>query len=178
MARLDPEASGFYDRLYEAARVGCLKSLCASGCDGDEAEEVFDKVLLRVIDEVDPIERHFDPPQMVNYLKRSCRNQLISDRRHQGVLDVTYLDGTDPVGDTEAVGLDEEVAIHLTMEEIRLALRALPERDREIFCRRNLLGWSPEEISRSVGVSGRTYRNLLERANKAVRARVEASGGG
>jgi len=178
MARLDPEASSFYGHLYEAARAGCLKSLCASGCDGDEAEEVFDRVLLRVIDEVDPIERHFDPPQMVNYLKRSCRNQLISDRRHQGVLDVTYLDGADPMGDSQAAGLDEEVAIHLAMDEIRLALHSLPERDRAIFYQRNLLGWSPEEISRSVGVSGRTYRKLLERANKAVRARVEASEGG
>jgi RNA polymerase sigma factor (sigma-70 family) len=177
MARLDPEASGFYDHLYEAARAGCLESLCASGCDGDEAEEVFDRVLLRVIDEVDPIERHFDPPQMVNYLKRSCRNQLISDRRHQGALDVTYLDGADPMGDPGAAGVDQEVAIHLTMNEIRLALRSLPERDRVIFYRRNLLGWSPEEIRRSVGVSERTYRKLLERANKAVRARIEASDG-
>jgi RNA polymerase sigma factor (sigma-70 family) len=178
MAKLDPEASSFYGRLYETARAGCVKGLCESGCGREEAEEVFDRVLLHVIDEIDPIERHFDPPQMVNYLKRSCRNQLISDRRHQGVLDVTYLDGVDPIGDPEATGLDEEVAIHLAMEEIRRALHALPERDRAIFCRRNLLGWSPEEISRSVGVSGRTYRNLLERANKEVRTRVEASEGG
>lgn len=177
VARLDREKRTFYGRIYEAARAGCMKSLRSTGCSEEEAEEVFDRVLLHVMDEVDPIERDFDPPQMVNYLKRACRNQLIDDRRRQGGLHVTGLDRVGPVSDPTAIDLEEEAALHETMEEVRQALRSLPQRERAIFCQRNLLGRSPNEIRRITGVSGRTYRKLIEHANKAVRTRVEASGG-
>ncbi len=177
MTRLDPEERTFYGRLYEAARAGCMNGLCGSGCSREEAEDVFDKVLVRVMEEVDLIDRDFDPPQMVNYLKRSCRNQLIDDWRRQSGLDVTDLDKAGPVSDPRAMGLEEEAALHETMEEVRRALRSLPERERAVFCQRNLLGRSPDEIRKITGVSGRTYRKLLEHANKAVRTRIEASGG-
>ncbi|HEY8810650.1 MAG TPA: sigma-70 family RNA polymerase sigma factor [Solirubrobacterales bacterium] len=173
MARLDPEECTFYGCLYEAARAGCTKGLCGLGCSREEAEEIFERVLLRVMDEVDPIDRDFDPPQMVNYLKRACRNQLIDDRRRQGGLDVTDLDRAGPVSDPRAMGLEEEAALHETMEEVRRALRSLPERERAVFCQRNLLGRSPDEIRRITGVSERTYRKLIERANAKVRAYLE-----
>jgi RNA polymerase sigma factor (sigma-70 family) len=173
MARLDPEERAFYARLFEGARAGCMKSLRSAGCSEEEAEEIFDEVLTRVMDEVDPIDRAFAPPQMVNYLKTACRNQLISDRRHRGGLDVTDLDRVGPVSDPRAMGLEEEAALHETMEGVRRALRSLPERDRVIFCQRHLQGLSPDEIRRSTGVSKRTYRKLIGRANATIRDCLE-----
>jgi RNA polymerase sigma factor (sigma-70 family) len=173
MARLDPEECTFYGRLYEGARAGCMKSLRSTGCNEDEAEEIFDGVLARVMDKADAIDRDFDPPQMVNYLKTACRNQLIDDRRRQGGLDVTDLDGAGPVSDPRVMDLAEEAALHETMEELLRALRTLSERERVIFCQRHLQGLSPDEIQRGAGVSKRTYRKLIYRANDEVRAYLE-----
>jgi RNA polymerase sigma factor (sigma-70 family) len=173
MARLDPEKRTFYGRLYEAARAGCMKSLRSTGCSEEEADEILSWAVLEVIEEVDPISRGFAPPQMVNYLKRTCRNHLIAEWRHRGVLPVIDLEQAGSVGDNRAMGLEQEAATHETIDEIYRALRTLPERERVIFCQRHLQGLSPDEIQRSAGVSERTYRKLIERANAKVRAHLE-----
>ena len=176
MARLDPEESRFFGGLYEAARAGCLKSLRSSGCSEEEAEEFLGEAVVKVIDEVDPIARDFDPPQMVNYLKTASRRCLIDDWRHRGVLNVTSLDEVESASDAGARSLDEEAASHEAIDALLVALRSLPKRERSVFCLRHLRGMSPDEIQRREGISSRTYRKLIQRANVAVRARLERGG--
>lgn len=178
MARIDPEASSFFDRLYEAARAGCLKSLRSSGCSEEEAEEFLGEAVVKVIDEVDPIARDFDPPQMVNYLKTASRRCLIDERRRRGVLHVASLDRVESVGDAGARSLDEEAASREAIDALLEALRSLPKRERRVFCLRYLRGMSPDEIQRREGIGSRAYRRLIERANAAVRARLERGGEG
>jgi DNA-directed RNA polymerase specialized sigma24 family protein len=54
--------------------------------------------------------------------------------------------------------------------------RALPKRERAVFCQRHLRGLSPDEIQRSTELSERVYRRLIQRANAKVRAYLERGG--
>ncbi|MGC1851592.1 MAG: sigma-70 family RNA polymerase sigma factor [Solirubrobacterales bacterium] len=165
-------ASRFFGNLYEAARAGCLKNLRSSGCSEEEAEEFFGEAVVEVIDEVDPIARDFDPPQMVNYLKTASRRCLIDDWRHRGVLPMIDLSKVESVNDGGR-SIDEEAASREAIDALQDALSSLPKRDRLVFCLRHLRGMSPDEIQRREGISSRTYRKLIQRANTKVRARLE-----
>src|SRR5262249_2754599 len=84
--RLSEAARLFYDRVWASARAGCLNLLGQLGCSETEAEELFAEAFSEVMGTVDPIERRFGEPQMVNLLKVVCRRRLADARRRRGVI--------------------------------------------------------------------------------------------
>ena len=164
----------FYARVYDPARKGSLAELRRRGCDEHEAEELFAAAYAKVMESIDPIERRFSAPQMVRFVKRSCWYRLVDERRRLVVRDES---GAKPLrsrpespveSPPELAGEREAVAIG------REALAMLPERDRLIFLRRHLLGMVPEEIlAETPGLSMRTYRKIVQRANVRVREAFE-----
>ncbi len=168
--RLSAGAAKFYDDVYSSARAGCVHDLRGVGCSEEEAEELFSAVNLKVMDSVDPIARHFEPPQMVNLMKKSCRRLLIDEHRHEKVLGRVELDVADSLGDA---GADEVAEDHEAIAKYREAVRSLGRRERQVLllCSQ---GFSPEEIRQLVpGLTHRSYRKVIERARKRTRATLE-----
>lgn len=167
--RLSSEAAQFYGRIYPAARAGCCHELRLLGCSEDEAEELFMASIERVMRTVDPIAREFDPGQMVNLLKVACKRRLIDEHRHRGVLTEICLDDVGSLSDPSAIAPDDAVEDRETIDAAREAIACLPQSDQMIFCKRNQLGLSPEEIQSSVpGLSPRAYRRAIQRSNAKV----------
>ena len=164
----------FYARVYDPARKGSLAELRRRGCDEHEAEELFVAAYTKVMESVDPIERRFDAPQMVQLVKLACWRRLVDERRR---LPLGGEPDTDPPrlrpeSPTESPSelAEEREAVAIGRE----ALATLPERDRLIFLRRHLLGMVPEEIlAETPGLSMRTYRKVIQRANTRVRESFE-----
>lgn len=173
--RLSPDAAQFFRRVYGPARAGCLHQLRGAGCSEEEAEEIFQATLERVMETVDPVSRRFAVPQMVNLLKTACHRRLIDERRHQGVLRRAPLVEASAVPDEES-DTPAEVAESREMVAIgREAVASLSERDRQVFVQRHQLGLEPDEILENFpGLSRRTYRKILQRANARVLAAFEA----
>jgi DNA-directed RNA polymerase specialized sigma24 family protein len=176
---LSIEAAHHYARIYAAARAGCLNELRRAGCSEEEAEDIFAATLERVMRKRDPVGEGFGQAQTVALLKQACRQKLIDERRHRDVLRIVPLNEAlshcDPTsqGAPEAVEAREAVAIG------REAIASLSERDRRIFLQRHHLGLSPEEIlRRNPGLSPRTYRKVMQRANARALASFEAIGSG
>lgn len=144
-----------------------MRELRKKGCSEDLAEDIFSTALLKVMDRPDdPTKRGFDPAQMVNYLKAACHTCLIDDRRHRGVLTEVGLDTVGSLSDTSAALPDEVAEDRETLTAARKAIGGLPERERLIFCQRNLMDRSPEEILRRFpALTSRAYRRILQRAN-------------
>jgi len=172
--RLSLAEAQFYARVYDPARRGSLAELRRRGCDEHEAEELFATAYAKVMEAVDPIERCFSAPQMVRFVKRACCRRLIDERRQlaQRGEPAALLPRVTPESPTELAEEREAVAIG------RETLTMLSERDRMIFTRRHLQGRSPEEIvAETPGLSMRTYRKVIGRANARVLdayARIEA----
>lgn len=174
---LSPAASRFYESVFDAARKGVLGELRRRGCSQEEAEEFFSIALEKVMGTVDPVDRGFSKPQMVNFVKRAAWRVMIDERRRRHP--EVELSEVGSLTDAGAVG-PEEVAVDREAVAIgREALQALSERDRLIFRQRHELGLSPEEIlERTPGLSMRTYRKLIGRANERVMTAFQAIEGG
>ncbi len=167
--RLSLAEAQFYARVYDPARKGSLAELRRRGCDEHEAEELFAASYAKVMEAVDPIERCFSAPQMVRFVKRACCRRLIDEscRRAQWAKPDTRPPRLRPESPTEPPGelAEEREAVAIGRE----ALAMLPERDRLVFARRHLQGLAPEEIvAETPGLSMRTYRKVIQRANARV----------
>jgi RNA polymerase sigma factor (sigma-70 family) len=163
--RLSVAEATFYAAIYGSARKGCLAELRRRGCTEEEAEEIFTDALARVMGSVDPVARDFSEGQMVAYIKRACWSRLIDERRRRSrsemeltsawsLHDSTAPDPREIAEDREAVAIGRE------------ALQMLPERGRRIFRQRHQMCLTPAEIVKSTpGLSLRTYRKVIQRAN-------------
>lgn len=156
----------FYARVYGAAKAGCIDELRRARCGEEEAEDIFADTFERIMGKLDPPSEGFGPAQTVRLLKKACRQRLIDEHRHRGALGVVPLsDASDRLDET--AGTPQEVAEEREAIAIgREAISSLPERDRQLFLQRHRLGLSPEEIlRRHPGLSRRTYRKVMQRAN-------------
>lgn len=172
-AMLSVEAASFYAAIYSSARNGSIAELRRRGCGTEEAEEFFSAAFENVIATVDPIERHFSEPEMVKFIKQAAWRQMIDDRRARGQridLEVESIQLSDPTAEGPAEAAEEREAIAMGRE----ALQMLSERDRRIFRQRHQMDLSPEEIvRRTPGLTRRTYRKIIQRANTRVLAAFE-----
>lgn len=167
--KLSEEALRFYERAYGPARAGCLNQLRAEGCSEGDAEEIFAATFERVMQTVDPIAREFAIPQMVKLLKTACPRRLIDERRHQGVLHRVPLADAGSVADEGSETPAERAESLETVAIGREAVASLSERDRKIFIQRHQLDLDPDEILANFpGLSRRTYRKIIQRANARV----------
>lgn len=177
--RLSAAASEFYLQVYRPARAGCLNELRKAGCGEEEAEELFAAAFEHVMRTVDPISRSFEAPQMVVFIKRAAWRAMIDERRRRGRRTEVELGAVQSLSDTGAEGPDEVAEEREAVAMGREALQMLPERDRMIFRQRHEMDLSPEEIlERTPGLSLRTYRKIIQRANARVLAAFERIEGG
>lgn len=172
--RLSVELAHYYARIYAAAKSGCLAELRYAGCNEEEAEELFAATLEQIMAKRDPPGEGFAPAQTVALLKQACRQRLIDERRHRGVLKVVPLAEasarTDRTRRSPAEAAEDRDAAAIGRE----AISSLPERHRQLFLQRHRLGLSPEEIlRRNPGLSQRTYRRIMQRANAGALAAFE-----
>lgn len=167
--QLSPEAARFFAEVYESARRGCMKELRDCGCSEAEAEDLFSATFQSVLEKVDPIGRNFAKPQMVNLLKTSSRRRLIDERRHQAVLRQVELSEVRSLADSSAESPDEVAVEKEALDIGREAVLTLPRRERMVFHQRHQLRLTPQEIQKRVpGLTPRSYRKIIERANTQV----------
>lgn len=171
---LSVEAAHHYARVYGAARAGCLGELCRAGCSEEEAEDIFAATLERIMGKRDPPGEGYGQAQTVALLKKACRQRLIDERRRHDVLRIVPLSEAlarcDPTSQSTEESAEAREAVAIGSE----AISSLPERDRRIFLQRHRLGLSPEEIlRRNPGLSRRTYRKVMQRANARALAAFE-----
>lgn len=176
---LSVEAAHYYARIYAPARAGCIAALRRAGCGEADAEDIFAATLERIMRKFDdPESSPYAPAQTVALLKKACLQKLIDERRHRDVLDFVPLEDAgaragEGTGPAEAAEGREAVAI------AREAIASLSDRDRALFYQRHLLELTPQEIiRRNPGLSERTYRKVIWRANaRALRAFEEIEEG-
>lgn len=177
--RLSPEAFRFYEAVYDSARKGSLRELRRRGCSEEEAEDFFATAYAKVMAGVDPVARGFSEPQMVEFLKRTAKNVMLDERRRQGQRPEVELSAVPSLSDAGAASPDEVAVEREAVAMGREALQMLSDRDRLIFRQRHQMDLSPEEIlKRTPGLSLRTYRKIIQRANGRVMAAYQRIEGG
>lgn len=173
--KLSVGAAHYYARIYAAARAGCLSDLRRAGCSEEDAQDIFAATLERIMRKFDPTEATYAPQQMVALLKKACRQKLIDERRHRGVLKMVPLEEAGSRFDGGSESPPEAVETREAVAMGREAISSLPERDQAIFFQRHKLNLTPDEIlRRNPGLSRRTYRKIMQRANARALEAFEA----
>ena len=177
--KLRVEEARFYASVYSSARKGSLNELRRKGCSEEEAEEHFSVAFEKVMETVDPIAREFSAAQMVSFIKRACWRCLIDERRRRGLRPEVELSAIRSLSDASVESPDEIAEEREAVAIGREALQMLSKRDRMIFRQRHQMNLSPEEIVQNIpGLSLRTYRKLIQRANTRVLDALERIEGG
>jgi RNA polymerase sigma factor (sigma-70 family) len=177
--RLSAEASRFYEAVYSSARKGSLHELRRRGCSEEEAEDFFSTAYAKVMASVDPVDRRFSEPEMVNFIKLAAKRVMLDERRRQGQRPEVELSAIPSLSDAGAESPDEVAVDREAIAMGREALQMLSDRDRLIFRQRHQMDLSPEEIlERTPGLSLRTYRKIIQRANGRVMAAYQRIEGG
>lgn len=177
--RLSLAEARFYAAVFSSARKGSLAELRRLECNEEEAEEIFTAAFERVMETVDPIARGFSEAQMVSYVKRACWTHLVAERQHHGALIQIELASASSLDDRGSPTPEEIAEARETAAIGREALQMLSDRDRLVFRQRHQMSLSPEEIVHNTpGLSPRTYRKIIQRANTRVLDAFERIRGG
>jgi len=159
-----------HDRIYRAhkARIFNLCRLLLR--DPDEAEDVAQEVFLRAFERIDS---HEAPKVWEAWLVRvavnACRDRQRSawwkSRRRPGDLD--------ELAPWLSVSSEEQARSKEWQSRVWHALRALNNRQRNVFVLRYIEGWSTNDVAETLGLTTAAVKTHLFRAVRHLRKVVE-----
>ena len=130
-----------------------------------DAEDVVQELYLRLWKSRDTLDEVRSPKAYcVRMLKNLCLDRIRAAR---------HLTFPEELPEHTSVHLqDDQLDGKQRLDKVLEAVKALPERQREILLLRTVDGLSYEEISRRLGMSPLTRRVLLSRARSTIKSKV------
>jgi RNA polymerase sigma-70 factor, ECF subfamily len=157
---LDPEpleASRSFETFYDAQSRTLFRRLWLVTGNRGEAEELMQDAFLKVWERWEQVGAMDDP---VGYLYRTAMN-LFRKRYRRAVLAIRRTVGLAPSRDDFADADDRET--------VRQVLSKLPARQRAALVLTELIGFSPDDAGRALGVQASTVRSLSHQGRESFR---------
>ncbi len=163
-----------WERLYAAECDAVLRYACLVLGDFDAAEDAMQEVFARALT---ALERFRGDSTLRTWLRRIALNVCREQRRRQSRDDslrtrLTEVDG----GPLDLQGAERGHIDRARTEALYAALNALPERLREAFVLRELIGVDAAEAATTLGVSRNHLAVRVYRARKLVRSALAQRG--
>lgn len=130
-----------------------------------DAEDAVQELFLKLWDTRDSLDGIRSPKAYsITLLKNLCLDRIRRARR---------LSFPDRLPEPEVPHLqDDEMDDRMRLDKVLEAVKALPERQREILILRTVEGLSYEEIAQRTGMNYLTLRVLLSRARNTLKSKV------
>jgi RNA polymerase sigma-70 factor (ECF subfamily) len=155
------EASRSFEAFYDAESRKLFRRLWLVTGNRSEAEELMQDAFLKIWERWERVESMDDP---IGYLYRTAMN-LFRKRYRRAVLAIRRSIGLIPSRDDFA-DADER-------EPVRRMLSTLPPRQRAALVLTELLGFSPDDAGRALGVQASTVRSLSRQGRESFRRAME-----
>jgi len=155
------EASRSFETFYDAESQTLFQRLWLVTGDRAEAEELMQDAFLKVWERWERVGEMDDP---VGYLYRTAMN-LFRKRYRRAVLAIRRSIGLAPSRDDFADAEDRDT--------VRRVLSTLPPRQRAALVLTEMLGFSPNEAGRALGVQASTVRSLSHQGRESFRRAME-----
>jgi RNA polymerase sigma-70 factor (ECF subfamily) len=155
------EASRSFETFYDAESRTLFRRLWLVTGNRGEAEELMQDAFLKVWERWEQVGAMEDP---VGYLYRTAMN-LFRKRYQRAVLAIRRTVGLAPSRDDFADADDRET--------VRQVLSTLPPRQRAALVLTELLGFSPDDAGRALGVQASTIRSLSHQGRASFRRALE-----
>ena len=130
-----------------------------------EAEDAVQEVFLKLWDTRDALDGIRNPKAYaLTLLKNLCLDRIRRAR---------HLSYPEQLPEPEVPHLqDDEMDARMRLDKVLEAVKALPERQREILLLRTVQGLSYEEIAERTGMNYLTLRVLLSRARTTIKSKL------
>jgi len=151
------EASRSFETFYDAESRTLFRRLWLVTGNRGEAEELMQDAFLKVWERWEQVGAMDDP---VGYLYRTAMN-LFRKRYRRAVLAIRRSIGLAPSRDDFADADDRET--------VRRVLSTLPKRQRAALVLTEMLGFSPDDAGRALGVQASTVRSLSHQGRESFR---------
>lgn len=158
------EASRSFVTFYDAESRMLFRRMWIVTGNRAEAEELMQDAFLKVWERWEKVDAMDDP---VGYLYRTAMN-LFRKRYRRAALSVRRSIGLAPSRDDFADADDRE--------SVRQVLSTLPPRQRAALVLTELLGFSPTDAGRALGVRASTIRSLSHQGRESFRRAMEVDG--
>ena len=155
------EATRSFETFYDAESQTLFQRLWLVTGDRAEAEEIMQDAFLKVWERWERVGEMDDP---VGYLYRTAMN-LFRKRYRRAVLAIRRSIGLAPSRDDFADAEDRDT--------VRRVLSTLPPRQRAALVLTEMLGFSPNEAGRALGVQASTVRSLSHQGRESFRRAME-----
>ncbi len=155
------EAPGSFESFYDAESQMLFRRLWLVTGNRAEAEEIMQDAFLKVWERWEQVSSMDDP---VGYLYRTAMN-LFRKRYRRAVLAIRRSIGLAPSRDDFA---DADAR-----DTVQRVLSTLPPRQRAALVLTEMLGFSPREAGRALGVQASTVRSLSHQGRESFRRAME-----
>jgi RNA polymerase sigma-70 factor (ECF subfamily) len=155
------EGSRTFEAFYDLESRALFRRLWLVTGNRAEAEEIMQDAFLKVWERWEKVDAMDDP---VGYLYRTAMN-LFRKRYRRAVLAIRRSVGLAPARDDFAAADDREA--------VRRVLSTLPPRQRAALVLTEMLGFSPDEAGRALGVQTSTVRSLSRHGRESFRQAME-----
>jgi RNA polymerase sigma-70 factor (ECF subfamily) len=155
------EASRSFEALYDGESQRLFRRLWLITGNRSEAEELMQDAFLKVWERWEQVDAMEDP---IGYLYRTAMN-LFRKRYRRALLAIRRSIGIAPMQDDFADADDRET--------VRQVLSTLPPRQRAALVLTELLGFSPNDAGRALGVQASTVRSLSHQGRASFRRAME-----
>jgi len=155
------EAARSFEAFYDAESQTLFRRLWLVTGNRSEAEELMQDAFLKVWERWERVDAMDDP---VGYLYRTAMN-LFRKRYRRAMVAIRRSIGLAPSRDDFADADDRET--------VRQVLSTLPPRQRAALVLTELLGFSPNDAARALGVQASTVRSLSHQGRASFRRAME-----
>jgi RNA polymerase sigma-70 factor (ECF subfamily) len=155
------EGSRSFEKFYDAESRTLFRRLWLVTGNRSEAEELMQDAFLKAWERWDRVGAMDDP---VAYLYRTAMN-LLRKRYRRALLAIRRTLGFAPVQDDFADAEDRDT--------VRRVLSTLPPRQRAALVLTEMLGFTPGEAGRALGIQASTVRSLSRNGRESFRKAME-----
>jgi RNA polymerase sigma-70 factor, ECF subfamily len=159
------EATRTFEAFYDAESSMLFRRMWLVTGNRAEAEELMQDAFLKVWERWEQVGVMDDP---IGYLYRTAMN-LFRKRYRRAMLAIRRSVGLAPSQDDFAAADDRET--------VRKVLSTIPPRQRAALVLTELLGFSPTDAGRALGVQASTIRSLSHQGRASFRRAMEVDDG-
>lgn len=161
MSQPFPEPVDDFENFYALTKDRVLRAVVASTGDTQDAEDCTAEAFARAYGRWSELSLHPSPAAWV--VRTAVNLHIDRHRRHRTTVRLLPALAPDEVAEPEGTALDPALLA---------ALKALPERQRQVVALRVLLGLTGEETAETLGISAGSVGTHLHRALAALRPAV------
>lgn len=163
----------YMTELYRQHHGLMLKTAWGYARSREDVEDIVSESCAKLIEKLDAL-RAMERGPLRAYIVTVVRHTAIDFQRKQNRMNATFVqaeeDATERIPDQTSV--EEKILLRDELNRVRLALKELPERERDVMRMRYQQGMPDKEIALAIGVSEVRVRQYALRGRQHLRTAV------